>query len=237
MDNQNNLTVPAAIIIAGALIAGGIYLSNTANSKTEKTPQEGNTPTLPQEITLSPITEKDHILGKADAPVVIVEFSDLECPFCKGFHETMQRVMNEYGKTGKVAWVYRHFPLDTIHSKARKEAEAAECAAELGGNTAFWNYIDKVFKITPSNNGLDPAELPKIAESIGLSRTSFEECLASGRYADTVETQLKDGIVAGVTGTPQSILITTKDGKKYTISGAQPYETVKRIIDAALDEN
>lgn len=110
-------------------------------------------------INLDPVTEKDHIAGNPNAELLIVEYSDPECPFCKRFHETMMQVMNEYGKTDKVAWVYRHFPLDSIHSKARKEAEAIECAGELGGNDKFWEYLNKLEEITPANNQLDPALL------------------------------------------------------------------------------
>ncbi len=80
--------------------------------------------------------DRDHIRGNPDAPVTLVEYSDFECPFCKRFHPTVKRIVDEYG--GRVRWVYRHFPLDEIHPvKARREAAAAECAAELGGNDAF----------------------------------------------------------------------------------------------------
>lgn len=115
------------------------------------------------------INDGDHVLGNPNALVTIIEFSDTECPFCKKFHETMRKIIDEYGKDGKVKWVYRHFPLDQIHSKSRKEAEATECATEQGGNEKFWEFINKIYEITPSNNGLDPAELPKIAKSIGLN--------------------------------------------------------------------
>ena len=120
-----------------------------------------------------------HILGNPGAPVKLVEFSDFECPFCKRFHLTMKRLMNEYGEDGKVAWVYRHFPLVSLHSKARREAQAAECASELGGNEAFWAYSDRLFEVAPSNNRLDLALLPRIAQLIGLDRAKFEACLAS----------------------------------------------------------
>ena len=123
---------------------------------------------------VKPVNVKDHILGRADAQVKIVEFSDLECPFCKRVHPTLKRIMEEYGESGKVAWIYRHFPLDTLHKKARKEAQATECANELGGNKAFWAYTDKLFEITPSNDRLDLSLLPKIAEDIGVDRAAFE---------------------------------------------------------------
>ncbi|MEK7480721.1 MAG: thioredoxin domain-containing protein, partial [Patescibacteria group bacterium] len=175
----------------------------------------------------------DHIRGNPDAAVKIVEYSDLECPFCKRFHSTMQQVVEEYGKDGRVAWVYRHFPLDALHSKARKEAEATECANELGGNTAFWTYIDKLIAITPSNNQLDPNQLPVIAGDIGLNREAFQTCLDAGKFADRVSADLSDAQAAGGSGTPYSIAI-AKNGEKFPINGAQPYEEVKRIIELAL---
>ena len=117
-------------------------------------------------INMKPISDSDHILGDKNAPVKIVEFSDTECPFCKRFHTTMQQVVKD--SNGQVAWVYRHFPLDQLHSKARKEAEATECAAELGGNEKFWAYLNRLMEVTPANNGLDPAELLTIASYAGL---------------------------------------------------------------------
>ena len=131
----NNLTIPAAIVIAGVLIAGAVYLGGSSFTGSPASSETGG------EIEINPIGDKDHILGSPNAKIVVVEYSDTECPFCKSFHETMNRIVDEYGKNGDVAWVYRHFPLDTIHSKARKEAEATECAAQLGGDAQFWGYI------------------------------------------------------------------------------------------------
>lgn len=90
-----------------------------------------------------PVTEEDHIRGNLDAPVQIVEFSDLECPFCKSFHPTMLSVMSQY--EGQVVWAYRHLPLESIHPLARPLAEGSECAARIGGDEVFWNYVDYVF--------------------------------------------------------------------------------------------
>lgn len=121
-------------------------LAVSANAPLPKTSDESSN--------VRSVGDSDHLRGDPKATVKVVEFSDLECPFCKNFHRTMQQVMEEY--SDKVAWVYRHFPLDSLHPKARKEAEATECAAELQGNDGFWAYVDKLFEITPSNNGLDP---------------------------------------------------------------------------------
>ena len=180
---------------------------------------------------------EDHIQGDPNAPVKVIVFSDFECPFCKSFHATMRQLMEAYGKDGKVAWIYRHFPIDEIHSKARKEAQASECANELGGNEAFWAYANKLFEVTPSNNRLDLALLPQIAEQTGLDRAKFTACLEGdgrgGKYAAHIEANRQDATDSGGTGTPYSLVIGPK-GEIFPINGAQPYRAAKAIIDAAL---
>lgn len=231
MGDKDSVLIPLAIVIAGIIIAGAVYTSKKGDVGT---PNTGNDKEAVAEIDLAPVTSEDHILGSYGADIIIVEYSDTECSFCKKFHETMNQIIDEYAKDGKVAWVYRHYPIDSIHPKSRKEAEATECAADLGGNIAFWEYINRLFEITPSNNGLDLNVLPDIAEEIGIDRSSFQECLDSGRNADKVENLFQTGLTAGVRGTPHSIVITTKDGEKTVLQGAQPYITVKQLIETKL---
>ncbi|MEK7094144.1 MAG: thioredoxin domain-containing protein [Patescibacteria group bacterium] len=94
---------------------------------------------------MSVVTSSDHIRGNPNAPVKIVEFSDLQCPYCQVFHGVMQQVMADYGSKGQVAWVYRHLPLTSIHQYALTWAEEAECAAQVGGSEKFWEYVDARF--------------------------------------------------------------------------------------------
>lgn len=231
------LTIPIAIIIAGALIAGALYLGTSKGTSTtavnNQQPQQAaqQTGDLKQ---MKPITSSDHIRGNPNAPVKIVEYSDFECPFCKRFHDTMKQVMDEYGKDGKVAWIYRHFPLDQLHPvKARKEAVATECAAELGGNDAFWKYADRFFELTPSNNQTNiDTVLPQIAKEIGLDEAKFASCLASTKYDKHIEEEVQNAQATGGNGTPWSIVV-GKNGKQYPLSGAQPLEAVKQLIDLA----
>ena len=184
-----------------------------------------------------------------------------ECPFCKNFQQTMLSVMSKYGKDGTVAWVYRHFPIDSLHPRARKEAEATECANELGGNTGFWKFIDEVFATTTSNNTLDPAKLPIIAKDVGLDVTKFNACLSSGKYANFIQTSIDESIKAGAQGTPYSVIVlknalsasmesnlntylgtnglsnyvtVTDDKKEISLNGALPLEVVTKIIDILL---
>lgn len=240
MENNSknlNLFVPGAIIIAGALIAGAVLYSNGAlelgsSNRASLGDADSDISEVPKSVeNMAPITEDDHMRGNSDAPVKVVEFSDLECPFCQRFHGTMRQIIEEYN--GKVAWVYRHFPLDSLHSKSRKEAEASECAAELGGNDAFWDYIDRLFEITPANNGFNLKELPDVAEYIGLDKDEFQECLDSARYADAVAEDLEDAANSGGRGTPYSIVV-GPNGEKAVINGAQPYDVIKQGIDSIL---
>ena len=229
------LSMPVAVLLSGVLIAGAVIYSGgkTQNGNTANAPQQQPVAQQTGDLEkMTPITSKDHIRGNPDALVKIVEYSDTECPFCKRFHTTMKEVMDEYGKDGKVAWVYRHFPLDQLHSKARKEAVALECANEQGGNDKFWSYADRLYEITPANNGLEPAELPKIAQYVGLDTAKFNTCLASTKYDKHIEDEVQNAQVTGGNGTPWSIVV-GKDGKKYPLSGAQPLSAVKQLIDLA----
>ena len=232
-----SLSTPVAIVIAGAFIAVALFFGMRGTPSTDSLPQQPQaaakqTRDLEQ---MRAITSADHIRGDANAPVKIVEYSDPECPFCKRFHETMKQVMDEYGKDGKVAWVYRNFPLDQLHPKARNESTAIECAGELGGNDKFWQYADRLYEVTPSNNGLDPMELHNIAQYVGLDMTKFNTCLTSNKFSQHIEDDVQNATATGGNGTPWSVVV-TKSGKKYPLSGAQPYEAVKQLIELALKD-
>lgn len=230
---RGELSVPLAIIVAGLIIGISVIYAVGKKSVTGPIVDDGSSidGTANALDKLRPVTSADHILGDPKAPVKIVEFSDPECPFCKRFHETMKQLVADYD--GKVAWVYRNFPLVTLHPKAPKEAAAAECAAELGGNEAYWTYLNRIYEITPSNNGLDPAELPKIAAYAGLDVAKFNACAASGRTSARVSADYDEAVAVGGQGTPYSIVISAS-GKKTTIPGALPLDSVKQIVDEAL---
>lgn len=233
---KNNLAVPMAIVVAGALIAGAVYFSNQGDSVAVAPKPEAAADNISGLENMRSASSEDHIRGNPNAPVKIVEYSDMECPFCKRFHSTMQQAIDEYGKDGRVAWVYRHFPLDSIHSKARTEAVATECANELGGSNAFWKFTDRFFELTPSNNQTDIQNvLPQIAGEVGLDVNKFNSCLTSGKYDKHIQDDLDNATATGGNGTPWSIVI-AKNGKKFPLSGAQPYEAVKQLVELALQE-
>lgn len=175
------------------------------------------------------IKDSDHVKGSRDADVFIIEYSDFECPFCASFHSTADQAVEEYD--GKVAWVYRHFPLDSIHSKARPAAAASECVASLAGNDAFWSFSDELFE--NQTTALSDAGLRSAAINAGADGASYDECIASDKFADRVESDYQEGLTAGVTGTPGNFVI-NKGGEAWIIPGAVGIDTLKTTIDDAL---
>lgn len=230
---SQSLGVPIAIVIAAAIVAGAIlYNGNNA----APVAQEPVTPGADEgvEVVVEPVTEDDHIRGNPNAPIILVEYSDYDCPFCKNFHQTMNRIMDEYGVDGRVAWVYRHFPLAQLHPNAPRISEASECVAELGGNEAFWTFSDLVFGERGQNEPTNLSRLSEFAESAGVDRRGFETCLESGRYTEQIGLDVAEAIAAGGQGTPHTIVMV--GDQQGVINGAQPYEVVKQIVDGLINQ-
>jgi protein-disulfide isomerase len=267
-EKRSSLNIPTAIVIAGAIIAISIIWTKSP-SVSRPTAEKGDA--FEQQV--KPITDEDYIIGNPKAKVKIIEYSDPSCPFCKVFHNTMRKIMNDYGDSGNVAWVYRHYTLDKadstgfiLHPNANKEAQAFECAGSLGGNEKFWTYANRLYEVTPSvtnqsPNGLDPKELPKIAEFSGLNVTDFNNCLTTEKFKAKIDTSFTDAVNIGIQGTPSSLIVLDKafpasikeklmqiyepykssqgeypirlssDSKMVLIGGALPIETIKATID------
>ncbi|MBI2524048.1 thioredoxin domain-containing protein [Candidatus Peregrinibacteria bacterium] len=168
----------------------------------------------------------DHIRGDLKkAQVAVIEYSDFECPFCKRVHPTYQQIMQTYGD--KVVWVYRHYPLP-FHPNAEPAAIASECANDLGESDAFWKFTDKIFE----TQGEWAYE--KYAADLGLDAKKFKDCIASGKFKQHVQDDMNGGSAAGVNGTPGNFVMNLKTQKSQEVSGAQPFESFKSAIDAAL---
>ena len=224
-DIMQNFLIPGAIVLAGLILAGAVYLVRGGGGS--GTLSAGNLSAV-RGVSLS-----DHILGNPEARVVIVEYSDVDCPYCKDFQKTMRRIMSDYGPKGEVAWVYRHFPLTILHKNAAKHAEAAECAATEGGNEAFFAFIDAMHEAAPNQNQFNPDNYDTIATKIGIDATKLTACLAEGAFAARVAEDAKNAVDAGGNGTPYTILI-TNGAPSIPIAGAVPYEALVEIIDRAL---
>lgn len=180
----------------------------------------------------------DPILGDKNAELTLVEFSDYECPFCKKtFTELLPELKKDYIDTGKLRLVYKDLPLP-FHQNAAKEAEAAQCAKDQGGDVAYFKYHDQIFtKTSGGGAGIALDQLPILAEEINLNVVQFQKCLDDGKFKAEVNKDLAEAQKVGANGTPTWFL--GKTGSSDTIEGtiivgAQPYTIFKTAIDKAL---
>jgi len=228
----------STFLLLAILVVGAFFVFTGGNGTTGQAAQQPTQlPSQPSQVEAS--ADDDAFLGDENAPVEIIEFSDYQCPFCRKFWtETLPLIKSEYIDTGKVKFVYRDFPLTSIHPAAQPEAEAAECVREKGGDEAYFKMHDKIFQEGNILDGGDPikgpvqgtaqfgtTELKKWAKDIGYDISS---CLDSGKFKSEVQKDLADATSAGGQGTPYFII----NGKP--LSGAQPFSAFKQIIDAEL---
>jgi protein-disulfide isomerase len=159
--------------------------------------------------------------GSQSAPITIVEFSDFQCSYCKRVLNVLNQVLERY--PDKVKLAFRDFPIVNIHPHAQKAAEAAHCAAEQG---KFWEYHDLLFE---KQEAIPTTNFAEYAKALGLDVTTFQACIDSRKHKETVERNYADGVKAGVSGTPAFFI----NGRP--LSGAQPLEAFKAVIDEELD--
>ena len=157
--------------------------------------------------------------GPDNAPIELIEFSDFQCPFCRGAFPTVNQVLTAYGD--RIHFVYRHYPLAN-HPRARPAAEASQCAAEQG---KFWQFYDKRFG---DQSRLSDEDFKQDAAQLGLETAQFNACVDSHKYGAEIDNDIHAANEAGVSGTPAFFI----NGR--ILSGAQPFEEFKRIIDEEL---
>lgn len=246
---QGSTILGALIISIAILMSGGVIkikgISSNTNSPSLATqassaPTQENIPqptedTSPKQVSI----DDDPVLGDKNTPITLIEFSDYECPFCKRhFEQTFSQLKKDYIDTGKVKYVYRDLPLSFHDPMATKEAIAANCAREQGGDNAYWQFHDEIFKRTTSNgNGLNDEKVNAIAADLGLNTANFKSCYESEKYKDEIQKDLADASNAGATGTPSFFIgKSTSNGtiEGTPLVGAQPYSAFKIIIDELL---
>ncbi len=173
-------------------------------------------------------SENLRIRGNNQAKIYLVEFSDYQCPFCARFHPTAKEVTEN--SNGKVAWVWKYFPLTQIHPEAKPSAIAAECVAKLGGSEKFWQFSDVLMA---NQNNLSEKLYKTESAKLGINQTNFAICLKDQSVAEQVDKNTKEGEDLGVTGTPSTFVVKNENGKLTVlenINGALPKATVDSII-------
>lgn len=239
MEEKSSSWKYAFIALVGILIIAGAILFFNKGSVTGNVVNNGNAGS----ISAKALIDDDAVLGSANAPVTIVQFTDWQCPFCRRFEtDTFNQLKENYIDTGKVKFVTRDFPLESIHPGALPAALAAECVKAEGGSSAYYAFKQKVTEeqnlrdsgsatgavtktVTFSNE-----DLSSWAQTLGYDIAS---CLESQTYAAEVRKDLSDGQAAGVRGTP-AFLIINKKGTSTLLSGAQPFSAFKTELDKAL---
>lgn len=217
-------TIPIAIIIGGIIIAGAVYFSISQNK-----PYTGSGKGNPSLV--RPIDTQDHIFGSPTAPVMIVEYTDYDCAYCRQFHMTLEQVIANRGANGKVSWVLRQFPLTELHQNAKKHAQAAECVAKTGGNDAFWKFSHALF----ANQPIDPKQYGTLALEAGAPTDAFQKCYvnAATEVDARIDGDRQNALDIGAAGTPYSLLI-VKGRAPIVMDGAYPVDAVEFLIDQAL---
>lgn len=220
------------LLIAISFFTGFLYFKvqnlEKGGGTAQQLDQQQQQPPRPTELNIAKPTTEEHWRGSKDAKFVLVEYSDLECPFCKSAHPTLQKLLSE--NEGKMAWVFRHYPL-SFHPKAQKSAEAVECAAEQGGDDAFWKMTDAIYEKMPA---LELTGMADLATSVGLNGAALQTCMDSNKFAQKVKDQQAEGTKAGVQATPSNVVYNLTTGKNLLVEGALPYDQFKTQLDAFM---
>ncbi len=166
----------------------------------------------------------ENVLSSGAPGITVIEYGDFECPSCARFaRETFPTIRREYVETGKVRWVYRHFPLRAVHASAEGAARAAQCAAR---QQQFWAFHDLLFENSPA---LSAADLQRYAEQFGLDTAAFAQCTADAAIAEQVAQDVALGQAAGVSGTPTFFV----NGQR--VVGFRTVEQFRALLDGALE--
>jgi protein-disulfide isomerase len=230
---ESSAAIPLAIVIGFAMIAVAIFFTSGKNEAEPVANAPADTSAAPAN-TIRAVSEDDYILGNPNAPIVMIEYSDYDCPFCKQYHQTMHQIMDEYGVTGRIAWVYRQFPLAELHPNSPRISEAALCVGDIAGNDAFWTFTDLVFEERDLNEPTNVTKLTDYADQSGVDTALYAACMNEGRMEQAVEYSIRDGYDAGARGTPYTILLV--GNQQAVINGAQPYTVVKGIVENLIDQ-
>jgi len=228
MKNTNKTTLIAGSILLGfGLVAAALFFSggiSTAQQHARNGTASDNNLVMHGGSPMRDDAAARNIYGNPEAEIVIVEFSDYECPYCSRLHPTLKKVVDE--SDGAIKWEYRHLPL-AMHKNARPAAIAAECVGQIAGSDAFWEYSNVILT---SQQGLSDGFLQEQAEVLGVDAQEYQGCLTSEVVAQQVTEDEKAALSFGGSGTPFSVIVFA-DGTTKPVSGALPYEQWAQLLN------
>ena len=226
---NEKILIPVSIIFSGILIFFAIYLTSNKQPETIQEKQEET------KVSIKKVNrETEHIEGSKDADIFLIEYSDLECIHCKNYNKNVLKKLKANFKDNKnIAYVFRHFPITNKHPSAFEEAVGLECANSLGGSENFFKMKEKIYAETASDGNFSSYRLTSIAEDLGIKKEEFEACLKKEESIAKVNNWYEEGILAGLTTTP-NVFLQLPTGESYSVPA--DYEVISNLIDAYFNE-
>lgn len=220
------LTPSVSILLAGVIIAGAVLYTNRHPAPVTVAAAGGAAPVAVANVPAP--SASDHIVGSPSAPIVLIEYSDFQCPYCQMIYPTLKKIVSDSG--GQVAWVMREFPLYQIHPNALPSANAAECIAEQLGSNGYFAYAEAVFN---NQKSLSADYSASVAKQLGADMTKYNSCIKNSTYLSRIQAETADAESSGGNGTPFTVIVNTKTGKQYPVSGALPLAQLQAVISRA----
>lgn len=227
---KKEVFLPLIIVITGVVISISIYIVTSENyvPRTQKSVQTHKSSSNEK---ILPVTVGDNILGNPNAPIKIIEYADFSCSYCAQYQQTLRKIINNYGTTGKVAWVFREFPLPS-HSNALQEAQTAQCVAKTAGNDTFWKFADILF----SNQPIKETQLGEYVKSSGADPTKVALCVSNGTTNARILAERKNAEAIGVNGIPYTLIL-AKGTVQMSFISAAPYDYLIQHLNTIMIQN
>ncbi len=224
---QNRLLLPLSILAAGLIIALSVYFYL-------RVPEPDLISITDLASSVRPLDDSDHILGNPAAPIMFIEYSDIDSPFAKIFEKSLRSIIAEYGDTGDVAWTYRHLPVIDQHPAAVSHAEAAECMNAQGGAPAFFRFIEEIHAVSPGTTEFSPVGYPGIVQKLQGNLEAFQACMDEDTYLERIADDADNALASGAVGAPYTVLI-VKGQEPMPIEGAVSMDQLKALVEASLE--
>lgn len=217
------LSPSISILLAGVIIAAAIIFVNMRPAALAADVAGANQPAVNAHV--SAPSAADHIIGSPSAPIVLIEYSDFQCPFCSLVYPTIKKIVD--ASNGHIAWVMRSLPLESIHPQAKPAALAAECVADQLGNAGFWKFADTIFA---NQSKISADYYAQVAAQLGADAAKFSSCVSTQKFAAKIDAESQEAQANGGQGTPYTIVYGY--GQQAPVSGALPEASFMSVINA-----
>ncbi len=228
---KNSSLLPITIAITGMVIAISVYVV-TSQGYTPTTQVNVSTTKTSTTKKMLPITIADHIFGNPHAPIKIIEYTEFSCVYCARYQQTLSQIINDYGPTGNVAWVFREIPSTVNHPTSLQITQTAECVAQTAGNDIFWKFVNILF----DNQPIKKIKLGQYEHAANANPNKVASCINNGIPNKRIEAVSKNAKSIGIQNIPYTI-ITSPNGASFSFKGTPPYSYIQQHINNLLKQN